>query len=143
MKHAGTLKEFLSYSNYPRKKKSKPPPVSVVDVLSKRRDAERVLNSLHNLSAVSTGRMHALHFMCACRREITLVADQAADIVSQMIHPSEMHRTCIGPAQLRALRVISQAVGQTKVVFNQDPSVGAIHVRGLDFGGLAVPVSPV
>lgn len=49
--------------------KVKPPPVSVVDVLPKRRDSKRVLNPLHNLSAVSPVRMRALHFMCACRRE--------------------------------------------------------------------------
>lgn len=43
----------------------KPPPVSVVDVLPERRNSKGVLNPFHNLPAVTTTRMHALHFMCA------------------------------------------------------------------------------
>lgn len=64
------------------KQKVKPPPVSVVDVLPKRRDSKRVLNPLSNLSAVTPGRMHAFHFMSAYRQEIPHIADHRADIIS-------------------------------------------------------------
>lgn len=61
--------------------KVKPSPVSVVDVLPKRRDSKRVLKPLQDLSAVPMARMCALHFMCAYRREM-IIADQKADIMS-------------------------------------------------------------
>lgn len=140
-KFIGTLKHFHMLSLDSKIQKLKPPPVSVVDVLPKGRDSKRVLNPLHNLSAVTPGRMRALHFMCACGREIT--ADHKADIISYMSHLSESHSTCICPTKHRALRVVSQAVWQAEVIFNQNPSVGAVHVRGLDLGGVTVPVGPV
>lgn len=121
----------------------KPLPVSVVDVLSKRCHSKRVLNPLHNLSAVTPGRMHALQFMCACRQEITLIANQKADINSQLSHLSEIYSTCICPTKHRTLRVISQAIWQAEIIFNQHPSVGSIHPRGLNLWGITVPISPV
>jgi len=79
--------------------------------------------------------------MCAYRREIT--ADEKPDIISQMSHLSETYSTCVCPAKQRALGVVSQAVRQAEIVFNQHPPVGSIHVRGLDLGGIAVPIGPV
>lgn len=125
------------------KQKAKPPPVSVVDVLAERRDSERVLNPLSNLSAVTPRRLHAFHHVSACRREIPLSADHVPDNTSQMSHPSEIYGTCICPAKQGALRVVSQAVWQAEVVFHQHPPVGTVHVRRLNLGGVAVPVSPV
>ncbi len=60
-----------------------------------------------------------------------------------MRHFSGIWSTCICPTKQRALRVVSQAVWQTEILFNQHSSVGSIHVGGLNLGGIAVPVSPV
>lgn len=66
-----------------------------------------------------------------------------ADIFSWMSHLSVIYNTCICPTKQRALSIVSQAVWQAEIVFNQHSSVGSIHVRGLNLGGFAVPVSPV
>lgn len=54
-----------------------------------------------------------------------------------------MYITCVRPAEQGALRVISQAIRQAQIVFNQHPPVGSVHVGGLNLGGLAVPIGPV
>lgn len=41
------------------------------------------------------------------------------------------------------MSVKRQAVWQAEIIFDQNPPVGSIHVRSLNLGGIAVPVSPV
>lgn len=60
-----------------------------------------------------------------------------------MPHVSRVYSTCVCPAEQRAAPVKGQAVRQAEVVFDQDPPVGPVHVRGLDLGRVAVPVGPV
>lgn len=60
-----------------------------------------------------------------------------------MSHLSEIYCTCICPAKQRAPGVVSQAIRQGEIVFNQHPSVGSIHIGGLNLGGVTVPIGPV
>lgn len=51
--------------------------------------------------------------------------------------------TCVGPAELLAVEVKGQTVGEPQVVFHQDSPICPIHVGHLNFRPVSVPVCPV
>lgn len=51
--------------------------------------------------------------------------------------------TCVGPAQLLAVLVEGQAIGETQIVFDQDDPICPVHVGHLNFRPVPVPIRPV
>lgn len=71
----------------------------------------------------------------------TGLAQQAADRTGSGGGPARL--TCISPAQLLAVKVKGQTVGEPKVIFHQDAPSRPVHVGRFNLGSIPVPVCPV